>query len=227
MDKISILNQFDFFLGAESILQKRLTSSAQLVRFDAGRALLQRNSHCPQFLLVGSGSIRVFVTGDTGREVTLYRVGAGQICVINMVATLLEMKSPVIAVATKTVNAIAFSGVEFRELVHDSDTVRDFVFKMVATRMMDLIGLVEHITFGKMEQRVAGFLMQQFANEGGKPQHEISTTHANIASELGSAREVVTRLLKQFGERGAIEVGRQKIILRDEQLLRALQTQDP
>jgi CRP/FNR family transcriptional regulator, anaerobic regulatory protein len=111
--------------------------------------------------------------------------------------------------------ATVFPGGVMREWVATSEALRNFIFETMATRVVDVMTLVEEIALHKMDSRLAGLLLQRFATH-----RVISATHEDIAAELGTVREVVNRLLKEFVRRGAIEVARGHLELRDEAILR-------
>ena len=166
---------------------------------------------------MGRGSIRVFKIGETGREVTLYHVQDGQLCLVNMLCVMLGRPTMATAQVEVPTEAAIFPGVVVREWIAISGPLRNFIFETMAARVVDVMTLVEEIAFHKVDSRLAALLLQRFATV-----RVISTTHEDIAADLGTVREVVSRLLKEFVRRGAIQVARGQLELRDEAILRQL-----
>ena len=172
---------------------------------------------CGQFALVGTGSIRVFKVGETGREITLYHVRDGEACLINMLCVLLGRPAMACAVTEKQVDAVIVPGGAAREWVDTDSTIRSFVLEAMGQRLVDVMTLVEEVAFRRMDDRLARLLLQRFVRF-----RVIPATHEDIAAELGTAREVISRLLKEFARQGAIGIARGQIELRDEQVLHDL-----
>ena len=170
-----------------------------------------------QFGLVGSGSIRVYRVGESGREITIYHVRAGETCLVNLLSVFLNRETCASAQAEGAVTAVLLPGDVVRAWIRSSGTFRAFAFDAMGHRLIDVMTLVEEIAFRKMDQRLAEYLRQRASEDS-----QIVTTHEEIASELGTAREVVSRLLASFAQQGTIVLGRGRIrVKRPDQLLRA------
>jgi CRP/FNR family transcriptional regulator, anaerobic regulatory protein len=169
---------------------------------------------CGTFAIVGRGDIRVFKLSESGREITLYHVEDGQPCRVNMLCVFLDRPAMVTAQVEATTEAVVLPAAAFREWVRTSEPMRRFIFETMAERMVDVLTLVEEIAFRKMDTRIAELLLRRFAGE-----HELMTTHQELGAELGTAREVVSRVLKELERHGAVELRRGRIILRDRAML--------
>ena len=215
VDKIDTLNGFAFYRQAPAAVQAAIAAEAQRLSVEAGADLFREGDVCRELALVGHGSIRVFRTGELGREITLYHVEAGQACLVNMLSVL--MGKPAVATARSDVptDGVVIPGAAIRELAKASYAIRDFAMETVAERFADVLTLVEEVAFARMAARLAAFLLHHFAS-----QPFVAATHEEIAAELGTAREVVSRLLRELARTGAIEVGRGRIELRDVSVLR-------
>ena len=170
-----------------------------------------------EFAAVGAGSIRVFRIGATGREITLYHVRSQESSLVSMLAVLLAR--PVIATgqAEGATEVVVLPAAALRELVVTSDSMRRYIFETVTRGLVEVTTLLEDVAFRTMESRLAALLLQHFATAD-----VISMRHEDIAAELGTAREVVSRLLENYERRGAINLSRGRVEMRDEAVLRQL-----
>jgi CRP/FNR family transcriptional regulator len=215
MDKLDTLNRFAFYRQAPAAFQTRIAAAAEPLSVAAGADLFRQGEECSELAFVGRGSVRVFKTSETGREITLYHVEDGQSCLVNMLCVLVGRPALATARSEVPTEAVVIPGAAMREWVKTSDLVRDYVIETMAERLIDYMTLFEEVAFGKMDARLAAFLLHRF--DSGP---FIAATHEEIAAELGTAREVVSRLLRELVRTGAIEVGRGRLELRDEAVLR-------
>ena len=207
-----ILSQFEIYTDADDAARQKIEARAKLVRFRDGDSVSRQGQNINEVMLLGSGQIRVFLIGPVGREVTLYRLSPGEICTGNVLAAMNGGIAYTNAVASGSVEMVTVPVSEFKTFFAASSAVQDRIFKDLSERTETLLSLIEGITFVRMESRVADYLIKQsISDEDGKP--IVKTTHASIAADIGSAREVVSRVLKNFRTRGAVEVARKKIKL--------------
>lgn len=216
--KQEILGRYRFFHEAPPALKSEIERSALLANLDVGARFFDRGMSCSHVALVGAGSVRVSVQGETGREITLYRVAPGETCPVNLLSALLERPAPATADVTEPLEAVVLPTAAFREWVAHDDGVRRFVLDAIAARLVDILLLMQEITFGRLDRRLANFLLKGFRQSSGT-QPAIQLTHEKIALELSSAREVITRMLREFESLGAIELYRGRVVLKNEALL--------
>ncbi len=221
MDKSAVLNRFGLFRDVTTEMRSAVERAGEPLILPPGAFLFRDGDRCEQFTLVGRGSVRVFKTGETGREITLYHVQAGESCLMNTLCVFLGTPARATALVEAPLEALAFPRPVFLEWLRTNDAVRSFIFETMARRLFDVMTLIEAIAFGKMDLRLAHLLCRRFANNG-LPLRTISTTHEEIAGELGTAREVVSRLLREFERLRVLETARGRILLRDEDALRRL-----
>ncbi|ABC22046.1 Crp/Fnr family transcriptional regulator [Rhodospirillum rubrum] len=200
-------------LDAESA--RVFAGAARSVQVPAGTILFRTGARCESYVLVVSGAIRVHRTSPGGREIVLYRVEGGQSCVLTTNCLIAARDYDAEGVAETDVEMIALPAPTFRRLLAASEAFRDFVFAAYASRLSDLLLLIEEVAFGRIDVRLAGWL----AARGDQP---IAITHQDLAVELGTAREVISRQLKDFERRGWVDLGRGIIAPRDPQALRHL-----
>jgi CRP/FNR family transcriptional regulator len=185
----------------------------------AGTYLFREHEGCGRIGFVVSGSVRVFKEHPSGRSITLYRLGAGDSCILSMTCALSHPIHQASAIVEDAAVLLMITTEEFRKLVARSSEARDYVFSLFASRLTDVLLLLEEVVFQRMDERLAALLLEHSARTGLAT---IDTTHERLADEAGTVREVVTRILGDFARRGAIEVQRGKIAILDKALLSGL-----
>jgi CRP/FNR family transcriptional regulator len=213
-DAAAWLDAFPKLAALEPDARDRLVAEAHPVTLPAGITLFRDGDACTNYLLVLDGSVRVQKTSSNGREITLYRVGDGQTCILTTSCLLAGERYPAEGVTETEVRAIALPGALFQALLAGSTGFRQFVFAVYARRIADLITLVEEVAFERMDLRLAARL-----RDGADRDGMVNATHQELATELGTAREVVSRLLKDFEHRGLVALHRGRIELHDRDAL--------
>jgi CRP/FNR family transcriptional regulator len=179
----------------------------------AGTRLFRENDACQGFPLVLSGEVRVSRGAANGRELELYRVAPGEMCLVSSAGLFADQPLTARGVATCDTTLCLLSPPDFHAALTDSG-FRNYVLGLFAARMADLTGLIEAIAFQKLDSRLASALL-------GHGQ-QLRTTHQALADELGTVREIVTRLLHRFERDGLVELSRENITIRDSAGLRAV-----
>lgn len=197
--------------------RRALDSAARVASIPAGTVLFQDGTECSNYVLVMQGAIRVQKVAENGREIVLYRVERGQSCVLTTNCLIAREDYAAEGIAETEVRALVVPAATFRTLLGQSGIFRDFVFSAYAARISDLLMLIEEVAFGRIDVRLSAWL-RQHADAGGT----VAATHQDIAVELGTAREVVSRQLKDFERRGWVELHRGRVQLRDRQGLAGL-----
>lgn len=178
-----------------------------------GTLMFEEHAPCQGFPLVLAGEVRVARGSPQGRSLELYRVGPGELCVVSACGLFGQTPLAAHGVAVAATRVLMLSPAAFeRWVVHEP--FRHFVFGIFADRLADLMSLAEAVAFQRLDQRLAAALLGRGAT--------VSTTHQALADELGTVREIVTRLLKRFERAGWLQLGRERIELRDAAALRAL-----
>lgn len=183
---------------------------AQLLTFERDTALFHEGSSCAAFMWLLEGTVRVFKTSQEGREVTVYRVSPGELCLLTLNSLLRNERYPASARSETPAKGLMMTTEEFQALMARSPGFRDYVLQALVERLADVMSLMSDITFERIHLRAACFLGQQFERSGGMP---LEITHAQIASELGTTREVISRILKQFERQKCISLHRGQIHL--------------
>lgn len=179
--------------------------NAQLLRIKKGSRIYEDGAPCNRYLLVVEGSIRVQKVTPGGHEIVLYHVGPGQACELTTACIMGGRKYPADAVAETAVRAVSIPRTHFDELINDCPLFREFVYRHVERGITELVSLVEEVAFGHMDGRLAQCLLRQ------ADQSVVALTHQAIAAELGSVREVVSRLLKKFERQKWVRLHRGRI----------------
>ncbi len=207
-----ILSAFNFLNLADDKMREKFLQSALIAHLEPGQHVCQQGDECAHLALVMSGTARIYKLGESGREITLYRIGRGESCILTASCILSQMPFPAFAVCEETVTAAVVPSVQIRQWLAESPLWRDYVFGLVAHRMADIISLVEEVVFRRMDQRIADYLVQHCSQDGQR----IEITHQLMASDLGTSREVVSRILKDFESNGLIHVARGSVEIVDQ-----------
>lgn len=192
-----------------------LMNSSSLVTFPAGRQLFYPGSLCENYLLVLTGAVKVQIMSNNGREVLLYHVRSGDSCVLTTSCLLSGDSYPAEGISESEVQAFAMSSHAFYRCMEQSAFFREFVFKNFSSRLAKLIGRMETVVFDTIDQRICKVLLET----GEKV---IAKTHHELAYELGTAREVVSRHLKNFENYGWINLKRGTIDIINREALRRI-----
>lgn len=201
---------------AEPGLLREFQQKAFFARIPAGHDVFVEGDRADAIALLISGVVRVYKIGETGREITLYRFGNGESCILTANAILSQKNFPAIATVEKEAEAVMIPAETFRDWVRRYDLWREFVFDLLSERLSSVMATVEEVAFRRMDQRLATFLTERFGQSD-----TIQITHQEIAAELGSSREVISRILEDLSALGIIGVSRGTIKVLDRETLRA------
>ena len=195
-------------------LSREFMQAAIFARIPAGRDVFVEGDRIDAIALLISGVVRVYKIGETGREITLYRFGLGESCILTANAILSQQSFPAIATVEQDAEAVMIPADIFRDWVRRYDEWRGFVFDLLSQRLSSVMAIVDEVAFRRMDTRVAALLLER-----SRLQNPIRITHQEIAAELGSSREVISRLLEDFTSQGLIRLRRGTIEILDDQSL--------
>ena len=210
-NRAEMINSLPFLKNAPPKIIDEFIENAVLQKFPAGKTIYWEGDQCHSLALLVSGTIRVYKVGESGREITLYRFGKGEGCILTMSSILNNIPFPAIAAVESDCEAFIVSAEIFRDWIDRYQMWRSFVCDLLAQRLAEIIATVEEIAFKKMDSRVAELLIEGRHKSLGV----IKKTHQNIANELGTAREVVSRILKDFEMEKLISQSRAQITILD------------
>lgn len=215
--RADLLSAFPALAGLDAESARVLDAGLRPVTVPAGTVLFRSGDTCSAFLLVLDGRVRVQKVGENGREIVLYRVEPGQTCVLTTACLMSQGVYGAEGLAETDVSGLALSPAAFDTLLARSPAFRSFAFSAYATRVSDLLMLIEEVAFGRIDVRLAQTLLERAGGDG-----IVHATHQDLAVELGTAREVVSRQLKEFERRGWVTLGRGRVEVRTATALQSL-----
>ncbi|MDS9469163.1 Crp/Fnr family transcriptional regulator [Paracoccus sp. MBLB3053] len=201
------LSHFPGLMKMSPELQDELRAASRVQVLPEGTRLFGPGQAPTALALLLKGSVRVQQTGESGREITLYRVQAGESCVLTTACLLAYEDYAAEGIAETEVTAAIVPRDAFEHMIERSPEFRRFIFSAYSRRISDLFTVIEEVAFRRVDVRLAGLLLKQ--QKGGV----ITATHQALAAELGTAREVVSRTLQDFSRRGWVELGRGSVQL--------------
>jgi len=191
-----------------------LLAQAMVMSLPSGTTVFDENQACQGFPLILSGSLRVIKAAANGRELQLYRVLPGESCILTSSCLLGHTRYQARGICEADVEMLLLPASAFHVLLESQSSFRTYVFHLFSDRLTDLMQLVSAVAFQKLDQRLAALLLTK--------QNPIRLTHQALADELGSAREMVSRLLKGFADQGWLLLGRENIDVIDRTALSRL-----
>ncbi|GMT50202.1 MAG: cyclic nucleotide-binding protein [bacterium] len=197
------------FLHSEKGIIDQIVSSAVVQRIPKGTIMLFEGDKCQHFGLLFSGVVRIYKVSETGREITLYRVSGGECCVLIAFCIMYEKGFPAHAIVEQDVEVAIIPSDLLRDWIQRYDGWRKYIFSLLSKRFSQVLGTVEEVAFRRMDIRIAELLVGLVQNGGSN----ILTTHQDLALDLGTSREVVSRILKHFEEEKLISLKRKEIIV--------------
>jgi len=189
----------------------------QQVTLPANQTVFKQGDSCGNYLFVLSGSVKVFSRAENGREVTLYRVTQGESCTLTTACLFSQNSYPAEGITETETTALVIPREYFNLGLEQSERFREIVFDQYARRLSEVIHRVEDLSFGHIDVRLARVLLQLASNTNQNNPDQIEITHQALATELGSAREVISRQLKEFEKLGLLSLQRGAITLLEPQ----------
>lgn len=208
IQKSGFLKIFPYFRNAPEALVDNILSSSKYASAPENLILKEEGAEVSEFVLLLSGEKRVYKASGIGRELTLYEMGPGDICVLNASCLLANTRLPANAASLTKVEFLLMPSSDFLDIMTRYMEMRSFVFSRISDSFVSIMSLIAEVTFGKMDERLSDYLTEKSEN------CRLSTTHQKIADDLGTSREVVSRLLKEFERQGMVRLSRNYIELK-------------
>jgi CRP/FNR family transcriptional regulator len=206
MDRFLKVFGFLFPSGEWPVAKQRLAlESLHFREMESGTTILREGQVCSNVPFVIEGAIRVFKTAESGREITLYRIEAGQSCILSTGCGRGLAFFPATVMTERATSAAFMPNDMVRKLFAEGASFRDFVLEQYSSRMAEVMELVEEIAFRRVDERLAQWLQNQCS---ATPSGLVVATHQELADHVGTSREVVSRVLKDWEQRKALEISR-------------------
>ena len=199
--------------------QERISSISEFRKFKSGTVLHDGSPECMGMLLVKSGQLRAYLLSDEGREVTICRFFEMDICLFSASCVMPNMQFEVFIEAEKDTELWVIPACLYQNLMDESLALSNYSHGLVMGHFSEVMWLMEQIMWKSFDKRLATFLLEETAVEGSDT---LKLTHEKIANHLGTAREVVTRMLRYFQNEGLVKLTRGSVIVEDAKRLRAL-----
>ena len=212
---LETLRGFPDFAGLPDEVAADLSEHSLVQAVPANKLLTVPGSHCEFFPVVLTGQARIYTMDEDGREVTLYRLGPGDGCVLSAACTVSDSPSPGFAVSESAGDGLFIPAALLRAWVDKRSFWRNYVFTLVARQIGKVVAVTNELAFRRLDSRIAGFLLHTLAGDGDA----VRTTHQEVAMEVGTRREVASRILKDLEQDGILALGRGVIRVRDRQAL--------
>jgi len=210
---------FPFWHAMSLTDQEHLLHASQTVRFERGTRVHDGNN-CTGVILVKSGSLRLYLLSDEGKEITLYRLFPGDMCMLSASCVLESITFDVFIDSEENSDCVVVGGCAYEDLARRMPEAKIFALETALSRFSDVMWVMQQILFMSMDKRLAIFLLDEIAQNGTDT---VKLTHEQIAKYMGSAREVVSRMLKYFAGEGIVASSRSEgIRILDKKRLREL-----
>jgi len=201
-----LLEHFPAIRRGTAELVEGILAAASLARVPRGTVIYRKGDPCRAIGLFLAGEVRVYAESG-GREITLYEILPGETCILNASCILSRRSYPANAVAVEDVEALMLPAEAFRALMLAHEAMRDFLFGLFSDRLTLVLELVQEVAFGRLESRLGEYLVARAEND------LLRATHQAIANDLGTSREVISRILKDLERAGLISLSRSEIRL--------------
>lgn len=202
--------------GEEQVMLQRAAVKRTVPK---GTLLHNSSADCVGLIVVCAGQLRAFLLSEEGREVTLYRLFERDICLFSASCILRNIQFDISIEAEKDAVLWVIPSEVYKQLMERSLPVSAYTSQLMASRFSEVMWRVEQILWKRLDRRLAGFLLEESGLDGSDT---LSLTHDRIAAHLGTAREVVTRMLRYFQSEGLVELSRGTVVLTDREKLRRL-----
>lgn len=192
--------------------RQRVEAATRGKAFAKGELLHGGGEDCTGLLLVQEGRLRVYILSPQGKEITLYRLFEGEVCLFSAACVLRNIHFDVYIAAERDSRVAVVPAEVYNQVARESLPLTDYTSQLMAARFSDVMWVVEQVLFTSFDSRLASFLLEQSLLEGADT---LAITHEEIARHLGSAREVVTRMLRYFSGEGLVALSRGTVTLTD------------
>lgn len=213
------IKTFSFWSHLSEAEKKLLCDNTISTKFPKGTNLHSSTDDCIGVLLLKTGQLRTYILSEDGRDITLYRLFSGDVCILSASCILDAITFDIFIDAEVDTEALLVNAGTFRQLAEQNIYVQNFAYRLSSTRFSDVMWAMQQILFMSADRRLAIFLVDEMSKSDST---QLKLTHEQIARYMGSAREVVTRLLKYFSNEGIVKLSRGSVTILNKKKLRQL-----
>lgn len=199
--------------------QEALVSGARRQVLKKGTVVHRDTEDCAGLLLLEEGQLRAYMLSEEGREITVYRLLEGDICLFSASCMIRSLQSDIVIEAERDSRMWVISPGVYRKLMDESALIANYTNEIMASRLTDVMWLMEQVMWKSLDRRLASFLLEEADLEGSG---SLKITHEMIGNHLGTAREVVTRMLRYFQSEGMVRLSRGAVEITDRKKLEKL-----
>ncbi|MGL6104520.1 Crp/Fnr family transcriptional regulator [Romboutsia sp.] len=215
-----LINIYPFFKDLDKDTKELISSSLIIKNFETDYTLIHEGSSCLGFSLIMKGAIRVYKLSDKGREVTLYKLSSGDTCYLSMSCMLSDESYPAFAEVIEPTTIAFIPSNIFNKYIYNTLDFQKYIFSNLYTKFNDVVGVLEEVAFESIDTRIAKYLLQ--TSENANNSKFLYLTQEKIAQEVGTSREVVSRMLTNFKNKDILTSNRGKITILDFDKLNAI-----
>jgi len=210
--RIKLEDTYPTLANENNDVWQEIVNQANIISFPENTKLLQPNTPCMQFMLLLEGCVRIYQQTRDDREATLYRIHGGDLCVLSINSLIEQKQFGAFAQCETELTALTFSREQFMQAMAIYEPFRVFILKSITRKFNDVLTLIEETVFENLDTRLVCLLMRLAKNSNTDT---LYITHQELARELGSSREVISRILKGIEKQGCIKLGRGVIQILD------------
>ena len=215
MNQDTLVETLPFLQSAPAAFRAAFFEKSMSATVPAGSFICMESNHCVHLPIVLSGEARVYKANDEGKELTLYRIEPGESCILTASCILNQIVFPANAIAVTDVEALVISTADVKSWMAEYAVWQQYIFGLISKRFASVIELVEEVAFQRMDTRLMSYLRDSAASD------TLKKTHETIATDLGTSREVISRLLKDLENKGIVALSRGTIKILEPRALKS------
>ena len=211
------LKKLPFWSKLSSTDQQQLAQSSHIEKYKKGEMIHRTDTECKGLLLVLSGQMRIYILSEEGREVTLFRIHQGETCVLSASCLIESIAFDVLMEATEDIEVLVVQTCAFFQVMGQNPDIELYLYKTATEHFSDVMWTMQQILFMRIDQRIAQFLWDEMVQKGTTT---LQITHDEIAKYIGSAREVVTKVMKYMAQEDVVALSRGRVEILDKDKLK-------
>lgn len=217
--KFYLENNLPFFDKLSYDEKEELVNNSSITSFSKGEIIYSKNSNCVGIVLVLSGQLRSFMSSNNRGEITIFRLFERDVCILSSSCVYKNLTYDINLESFEDSKVLIIEGSLFKNLLDNNLYVKDFIINLMQDKLSEVMWVLEQIVFFSLENRLASFLLNEYYLSNSL---DIIITHEYIANNLGSSREVISRILKRFEKEGILKISRKKLTITDLKTLKKL-----